>query len=44
MAALLSAKLNNTQAVERIREEITDSREVSDLLRFIEVSSRGVTK
>src|SRR5688500_12462357 len=41
---LLSAKLNTTQAIERIREEITGSPEVSDLLRFIEASSRGVTK
>src|ERR1700741_4425803 len=41
---LLSARLNTTQAVERIREEIKDSAEVSDLLRFIESSNRGVTK
>src|ERR1700754_3561472 len=41
---LLSAKLNTTQAVERIKEEIEDSAEVSDLLRFIETSDRGVTK
>ena len=41
---LLSAKLNTTQAVDRIKEEITDSPEVSDLLRFIEASQRGVTK
>jgi len=41
---LLSAKLNTTQAVERITEEITGSPEVSELLRFIEASSRGVTK
>ena len=41
---LLSAKLNTTQAVERIKEEIADSAEVSDLLRFIEASDRGVTK
>ena len=41
---LLSAKLNTTQAVERIRQEVTDSPEVSDLLRFIEASNRGVTK
>ncbi len=41
---LLSAKLNTTQAVERIKEEIADSPEVSDLLRFIEASDRGVTK
>ncbi|HET9480044.1 MAG TPA: acyl-ACP--UDP-N-acetylglucosamine O-acyltransferase [Pyrinomonadaceae bacterium] len=41
---LLSAKLNTTQAVERIKNEITDSAEVSYVLRFIEESSRGVTK
>ena len=41
---LLSAKLNTTQAVERINQEITGSPEVSDLLRFIEASDRGVTK
>jgi UDP-N-acetylglucosamine acyltransferase len=41
---LLSAKLNTTQAVERIREEISGSPEVTGLLRFIEASSRGVTK
>ncbi|HEV8169761.1 MAG TPA: acyl-ACP--UDP-N-acetylglucosamine O-acyltransferase [Pyrinomonadaceae bacterium] len=41
---LLSAKLNTTQAVERIKQEITNSPEVSDLLRFIEASDRGVTK
>jgi UDP-N-acetylglucosamine acyltransferase len=41
---LLSAKLNTTQAIERIKEEISDSPEVADLLRFIEASTRGVTK
>src|SRR5262245_8127043 len=41
---LLSAKLNTTQAVERIREEIPNSPEVTDLVRFIERSNRGVTK
>lgn len=41
---LLSAKLNTSQAVERIQQEINGSPEVSDLLRFIEASSRGVTK
>ena len=41
---LLSSKLNTTQAVERIREEISGSPEVTDLLRFIEASDRGVTK
>ena len=41
---LLSAKLNTTQAVERIREEIPDCREVDLLVRFIESSKRGVVK
>jgi UDP-N-acetylglucosamine acyltransferase len=41
---LLSAKLNTTQAIERIDEEITDSPEVADLVRFIKDSNRGVTK
>ena len=41
---LLSAKLNTTQAIERINQEITDSPEVDDLVRFIKDSSRGVTK
>jgi UDP-N-acetylglucosamine acyltransferase len=41
---LLSSKLNTTQATERIRAELSDSAEVSALLRFIETSTRGVTK
>ena len=41
---LLTAKLNTTQAVERIREEISGSEEVSYLLSFIEGSRRGVIK
>lgn len=41
---LLSAKLNTSQAVERITSEVTDSPEVSYVLRFIEQSHRGVTK
>ena len=41
---LLSAKLNTSQAVERIQTEITDSPEVAYVLRFIEESNRGVTK
>src|SRR5918998_225234 len=41
---LLSSKLNTTQAVRRIREEIQDSPEVALLLRFIETSERGVVK
>jgi UDP-N-acetylglucosamine acyltransferase len=40
----LSAKLNTTQAVERIREEIADCKEVDLLVEFIETSKRGVVK
>jgi UDP-N-acetylglucosamine acyltransferase len=41
---LLSSKLNTTQALSRIRAEITDSHEVEELVRFIETSKRGVVK
>jgi UDP-N-acetylglucosamine acyltransferase len=41
---LLSAKLNTTQAVEKIREEITDCQEVDLLVEFIQTSKRGVVK
>lgn len=41
---LLSAKLNTTQAVEKIKEEITGSKEVDLLVEFIETSKRGVVK
>jgi UDP-N-acetylglucosamine acyltransferase len=41
---LLSAKLNTTQAVEKIREEITDCQEVDRLVEFIQTSKRGVVK
>jgi UDP-N-acetylglucosamine acyltransferase len=41
---LLSSRLNTTQATERIRQEIADSPEVDELLRFIETSKRGVIK
>jgi len=40
----LSAKLNTTQAVERMREEIKDCKEVDLLIEFIESSKRGVVK
>jgi UDP-N-acetylglucosamine acyltransferase len=39
---LLSAKLNTTQAVEKINEEITNCKEVDLLVEFIESSIRGV--
>ncbi len=41
---LLSAKLNTTQALERIHAEITDCKEVTLLTDFIESSKRGVIK
>ncbi len=41
---LLSAKLNTTQAVEKIREEISDCREVDLLVEFIQTSKRGIVK
>jgi UDP-N-acetylglucosamine acyltransferase len=41
---LLSSKLNTSQALERIREEIEDSDEVNELVRFVEMSKRGVVK
>ncbi|MGI8812698.1 MAG: acyl-ACP--UDP-N-acetylglucosamine O-acyltransferase [Pyrinomonadaceae bacterium] len=41
---LLSAKLNTSQAVEKIKAEITGSNEVDLLIDFIETSKRGVVK
>jgi UDP-N-acetylglucosamine acyltransferase len=41
---LLSSKLNTTQAVEKIKEEITGCAEVDVLVQFIESSKRGVVK
>lgn len=41
---LLSSKLNTTQAVEKIREEIKGCDEVDLLIDFIETSKRGVVK
>ena len=41
---LLSAKLNTSQALERIREEIQGSPQVEELVRFIKASERGVIK
>ncbi len=41
---LLNAKLNTTQAVGKIREEIIDCKEVDLLVEFIESSKRGVVK
>jgi UDP-N-acetylglucosamine acyltransferase len=41
---LLNAKLNTTQAVERIEAEIFDCSEVDYLVEFIKTSQRGVVK
>ncbi len=41
---LLAAKLNTTQAVEKIRDEISGCAEVDLLIDFIESSKRGVVK
>ena len=41
---LLNSRLNTTQALARIREELQGSAEVEELLRFIETSQRGVVK
>ena len=41
---LLSAKLNTTQAVEKIKAEISGCKEVDLLVEFIESSKRGVVK
>lgn len=41
---LLSAKLNTTQAIEKIKEDIANCEEVDLLVEFIEQSKRGVVK
>jgi UDP-N-acetylglucosamine acyltransferase len=41
---LLSARLNTTQAIEKIKEEISGCAEVDILVKFIEDSKRGVVK
>ena len=41
---LLSAKLNTSQAVEKIRQEIKNVPEVDELVQFVETSKRGVVK
>jgi UDP-N-acetylglucosamine acyltransferase len=41
---LLSSKLNTSQALERIQQEVNDSAEVNSLIEFIQSSTRGVTK
>lgn len=41
---LLSAKLNTSQAIDRIRTDITNAPEVDELVQFVETSHRGVVK
>ncbi len=41
---LLSSRLNTSQAIQAIREETQKSKEVEELVRFIETSKRGVVK
>ena len=41
---LLAAKLNTSQAVERIKQELSGYPEIDYLVEFIESSQRGVTK
>jgi UDP-N-acetylglucosamine acyltransferase len=41
---LLNSNLNTTQALERIRAEMSDVPEINYLIEFIEKSERGVTK
>jgi UDP-N-acetylglucosamine acyltransferase len=41
---LMASKLNTTQAVERIKQELTGWPEIDYLIEFIEKSERGVTK
>ena len=41
---LLRSKLNTTQALERMREELGDSDDVQQMIRFIESATRGIAK
>ena len=41
---LLRSKLNTTQALEKMRETLATSEDVSELIRFIESAERGLTK
>lgn len=40
----LSSKLNTSQAIEKMRQQISDCKEVELLIEFIETSKRGVVK
>lgn len=41
---LLRSKLNTTQALAKMRETLSDSADVSELIQFIESAERGLTK
>ena len=41
---LTKAKLNTSQAIEKIREEIPECAEVNELIEFIQQSERGIVK
>ena len=41
---LLRSKLNTSQALEKMRETLAASEDVSELIRFIESAERGLTK
>jgi UDP-N-acetylglucosamine acyltransferase len=41
---LLSSKLNTSQALERLKSEMSGIPEIDYLIEFIETTKRGVTK
>ncbi|MBK7601342.1 MAG: hypothetical protein IPJ07_23570 [Acidobacteria bacterium] len=41
---LLSSKLNTSQALDRIRAEMSGLPEIDYMIEFIETAARGVTK
>jgi UDP-N-acetylglucosamine acyltransferase len=41
---LLRSKLNTTQALEVLRRDFTDSDDVRELVKFVEVAERGIVK
>jgi len=41
---LTRSKLNTTQAIERIREQVPQTKEVEEVLTFIAESQRGIVK
>jgi acyl-[acyl carrier protein]--UDP-N-acetylglucosamine O-acyltransferase len=41
---LLRSKLNTAQAIEQMRETLSESEDVLTVIRFIESAERGITK